>query len=97
MLGGSAVAGWVGCAQPESPRQGLVRLLGLNSNEIAWLDVLSDDEQRELHERLSDSQGNTRTIQLVARVLGPRSRVFAFLGYPALANRRSVCDGTVRE
>ena len=98
LLGGSAVAGWIGCASQESPRAGLVRLLGLNSHEITWLDVLSEDEQRDLHEGLSNGQGNmARTVQLVARVLRPRSRLFAFVGYPALANTRSVCDGIIRE
>jgi len=98
LLGSSAVAGWIRCGRPESPRQGLAWRLGLTGNEIAWLDVLSDVEQQDLHVSLSGGQGNTaRTIQLVARVLRPRARLFAFAGYPALANRRTVCDGTIRE
>ena len=97
LLGGS-VAGWIGCGQAESPRQGLERLLGLNSDEIAWLDVLSDVEQRELHTALLIGQaGTARTIALVTKMLRPRSRLFAFVGYPAMADKRTVCDGTLRE
>jgi hypothetical protein len=97
LLGGS-VAGWIGCGRDESPRQGLVRLLGLNGDEIAWIDVLSDVEQRELHTALSSGQASTtRTIELVTKMLRPRSRLFAFVGYPAMADKRTVCDGTLRE
>jgi hypothetical protein len=99
LVGGGSVAGWLGCGPPESPREGLVRLLGLKSDEIAWLDILSDAEQSELHASLSSGQDSTtaRTVQLVARVLTPRSRLFAFVGYPAVADRRTVCDGILRE
>ena len=97
LLGGS-VAGWIGCGPPESPRQGLVRLLGLKGDESAWLDVLSEVEQQELHTSLSSGQDTTtRTVQLVARILTPRSRLFAFVGYPAVADKRTVCDGILRE
>jgi hypothetical protein len=96
LLGGS-VAGWIGCGQAESPRQGLVRLLGLHSDEIAWLDGLSDVEQRELHTALLSDQASTRTVELVTKMLRPRSRLFAFVGYPAMADKRTVCDGTLRE
>lgn len=98
-LVGGSVAGWIGCGPPESPHQGLVRLLGLKDDEIAWLDVLSEAEQRELHTSLSSGQDSTtaRTVQLVTRVLTPRSRLFAFVGYPAVADRRTVCDGILRE
>ena len=97
LLGGS-VAGWIGCGPAESPRQGLVRLLGLNGDEIAWLDVLSDVEQRDLHTALLSGQtGTTRTTELVTKMLRPRSRLFAFVDYPAMADKRTVCDGTLRE
>lgn len=98
LLASCAAACGIGCGQPESPREGLVRLLELEGEEVAWLDVLSDAEQRDLYEGLSGGQGGApRTIQLLAKIIQPRSRLFAFVGYPALTNRRTVCDGLVRE
>lgn len=98
LLASSAAACGIGCGQPESPREGLARLLELEGEEVAWLDVLNDLEQRDLYEGLSGGQvGAPRTIQLLARVIQPRSRLFAFVGYPTLTNSRTVCDGLVRE
>ena len=74
-----------------------MRLLELDCEEVAWLEGLSDLEQRDLYENLSSGQGSSRTTELLAKVIGPRSRLFAFLDYPTLTNRRTVCDGLLRE
>jgi hypothetical protein len=85
-------------APAETPRQGLGRLLGLKGSEESWLDALSSDEQRDLHEALrhSSQQTSRRTIDLVMKVLGRRERLFAYVGYPELP-RVGVCDGLIRE
>jgi len=99
LLGGCTAAGLAGCAGAESPREGLARLFDLTGEEQAWLDALNDGEQRELYDLLSagDAAGNPRAVRLVAKLLGPRSRLFAFVRYPPARDERSVCDGLVRE
>jgi hypothetical protein len=82
----------------EEPRPGLVRLLGLTGAEEAWLDVLSADEQRELHDAINAPGGRAsrRTVDLVMKVLSRRERLFAYVGYPEL-QRVGLCDGLIRE
>jgi hypothetical protein len=85
-------------ARTEEPRTGLIRLLGLTGAEAVWLDVLSADEQRELHEAIDAPGGHAsrRTVDLVMKVVGRRERLFAYVGYPEL-QRVGVCDGLIRE
>lgn len=77
-------------------------MLGLRAGEESWLAELTSDEQQELHRTLTQSQDRARpvaprTIDLLAKVLGRRSRLFAFLDYPQVADTRSLCDGLMRE
>jgi hypothetical protein len=99
LIGGCTVASLAGCAPTESPREGLVRLLDLNGDEQPWLDALDGGEQRELYDLLSGPEpaASPRAVALVAKLLGPRSRLFAFVRYPPVPDRRSVCDGLIRE
>jgi hypothetical protein len=98
LLSGAAAAGLAACAPPESPRQGLTRLLGLDSDQAEWLDVLNDAEQTDLYATLtSPSEATSRAVGLLAKVLAPRSRLMAFVGYGQASNRRTVCDGLFRE
>ena len=98
LIGGCAAAGLAGCAGPETPHDGLVRVFDLQPDERTWLAVLSEAEQRELYDLLSGSNpADARAVRLTAKLLGGRSRVFAFVGYPPVADRRSVCDGLIRE
>lgn len=96
---GCAAAGLAGCAPAETPREGIARLLDLDGAEQQWLNVLDEREQRELYDILSDPQPETmrRAERLMMKVLSPRSRLFAFVGYPAAADRRTGCDGLVFE
>jgi hypothetical protein len=82
----------------EEPRAGLIRLFGLTGSEVAWLDVLSADEQRDLHDAINAPGGHAspRTVDLVMKVLSRRERLFAYVGYPEL-QRTGVCDGLIRE
>jgi hypothetical protein len=99
LLGGCAAAGVTGCGVSETPREGLARVLDLVGEEQRWLEVLSELEQRELYDILSHPhpEATPRAVRLLAKVLAPRSRLFAFVRYPAVPDRRSVCDGLVRE
>ena len=98
LLSGAAAAGLAGCAPPESPRQGLIRLLGLAIDQADWLDVLDDAEQMDLYAALTSSgEASSRAIGLLTKVLSPRSRLMAFVGYGQASNRRAVCDGLFRE
>lgn len=99
LLGGSTAAGLAGCAGTETPREGLARIFDLQGDEQAWLNALNDAERRELYELLSggDPASNPRAVRLVAKLLGPRSHLFAFVRYPQARDERSVCDGLVRE
>ncbi len=99
LLGGCTAAGIAGCAAPEAPRDGLARLFDLVGEEQRWVDALSQAEQRELYDLVSRPEPvvNPRAVGLVAKFLGPRSHLFAFVRYPAVVDRRSVCDGLIRE
>lgn len=101
-LGASMVAVG-GCSTPpgpgEAPRAGLVRLLGLAPDEEAWLDSLTDDEQRRLFATLASPPAapDRRSVDLLMKVLGRRERLFAYVGYPPLPNGLTACDGLLRE
>ena len=98
LLGGCAAAGLAGCAARETPHDGLIRLFGLDGDERAWLAALAAPEQRELYDLLTGPDpANARAVRLTAKLLGGRSRLFAFVGYPPVQDRRSVCDGLIRE
>jgi hypothetical protein len=99
LLGGWTAAGLAGCAGAETPREGLARLFDLTGEEQAWLNALDDAEQRELYDLLSGggAAASPRAVRLVAKLLGPRSHLFAFVRYPPARDERSVCDGLVRE
>lgn len=99
LLGGVAAAGLGGCeGAVETPRDGLTRLLELGANQVDWLDVLDEVEQTDLYAALTSANRATpRAVALLTKVLGPRSRLMAFVGYGQTANRRSACDGLFRE
>jgi hypothetical protein len=98
LLGGCTAAGLAGCAAEESPRDGIVRLLDLSGDERQWVDTLSDSEQRELHALLSGSDpAGPRAVRLIQKMIGRRSRLFAFVGYPQVPDRRNLCNGVIRE
>ena len=98
LLGGCTAAGLAGCAAAETPREGLERIFDLSGDERRWVDALTEAEQRDLFERLTGPEAaSPQAVRLVAKMLGPRSRLFAFVGYPPAQDRRSVCDGLIRE
>ena len=98
LLSGAAAAGLAACAPSESPRQGLIRLLGLANDQTDWLDVLDEADQSDLYVALvGPGEASSRAIGLLAKVLSPRSRLMAFVGYGQASNRRAVCDGLFRE
>ena len=75
-----------------------MRLLGLASDQADWLDVLDDAEQTDLYAALNGpGVAPPRAVGLLAKVLSPRSRLMAFVGYGQASNRRTVCDGLFRE
>jgi hypothetical protein len=99
LLGTAALAPFWGCRPSEGDRDAIVRLLGLLPAEVTWLERLKPAEQRELREALErPADGRTdRAAHLAFSMMGTRSRTFAFAGYPAVEDRRSVCDGLLAE
>ena len=98
LVGGCAAAGLAGCAARETPHDGLTRLFGLEEEERTWVTALAPAEQRELYDLLTGPDpAHARAVRLTAKLLGGRSRLFAFVGYPPVQDRRSVCDGLIRE
>lgn len=98
LFSGVAAAGMTGCGEPEPPRAALARVFGLQGEQVRWLDRLNDEQAAELWSALnSSSLATSRTVDLIARVLLPRSHVLAFVGYGTVANQTSVCDGLFRE
>ena len=78
----------------------LAALLGLKSSEQAWLSALTAAERHELRRALAaapDAPVAPRTIELLGKLVSRRSRLFAYLDYPKVADLRSVCDGLLRE
>jgi hypothetical protein len=98
-MGAAATGACSRSAPTEAPQAGLVRLLGLHPDEVAWLNVLSDMEKQALHEALANPRGAPapETVGLLMKVLGPRERLFAYVGYPALPDSLRACDGLLRE
>jgi hypothetical protein len=87
---------WLGAAE----REALSELVGLRPGQEGWLTDLTAGEQEELRQALGPGGGGSatpRTVQLLARVLGRRSRLYAYLNYPQVEDQRSVCDGLMRE
>lgn len=101
LVGGTALAAVSGMLRrPEAGTDALARALGLAPGEEAWLDDLTPGEQRELALYLSGEAGgpsSPRAVDLAVRVIGRRSRLFAFVRYPVLGDERVVCDGLIRE
>lgn len=98
LLTGVAAAGLTACGPPESARDGIARLLGLSMDQANWLDVLNDAEQADLYTALtSPGEATSRAVGLLAKVLAPRSRLLAFVGYGQTSNRRTACNGLFRE
>jgi hypothetical protein len=99
LLGGAVLAPLWGCQRLEPDRQAIVRILGLSASELAWLERLAPDALRELRDGLERPGGErtARAVDLTFHVIADRSRTFAFVGYPALPDRRSVCDGLLAE
>lgn len=100
----ASIAGTIACSPPGrrptgSPRERLIRALGLKETEIEWLSSLSEKEQEELIAGLeSPAAGSAdRTTALLMKLLGRRDRLFAYVGYPPLPDRLEGCDGLIRE
>ncbi len=64
----------------------------------SWLATLSHARQAQL---LSALEGDTAAIpgalDTLVRLLGPRSRLFAYVGYPEATDKMTLCDGLFRE
>jgi hypothetical protein len=98
LAGSAAAASWPACGPRAAPRERLAALLGLRPAEQAWLDELRPREQERL---LAGLQGKGplegRALDAAIKLLSRRSHLFPYLGYPEVADERSVCDGLVRE
>lgn len=98
LLSGSALARALPAAAAPRPDDGLVRLLQLTASEAAWLRDLTSKERGELAAGLQ-ARGPVaaHTLHLAQKLLSRRSHLFPYLGYPQVEDKRSVCDGLVRE
>ena len=103
LLAGGGVAGALSplsAAGATLETTSLAAALGLRGGESRWLTELTAGERRELQQALRDGAGEPvtpRTLDLLNRLLGRRSRLYAFVDYPPVADVRSVCDGLLRE
>jgi hypothetical protein len=99
LIGSAVLAPFWACGRSESDRDAVARLLGLLPNEAAWLNPLSPAELHDLREALEKPghQATDRAAQLTFSLVGTRSRTFAYVGYPLVNDKRSVCDGLLRE
>lgn len=99
LLGSAALAPFWACGTSESDRDAVGRLLGLHADEQTWLNPLTPAQLRELRAALEapGTQTTDRAAQLTFSLVGNRSRTFAFVGYPKVNDKRSVCDGLLTE
>lgn len=101
LLAGAVVSpGLFGCQTSRTSIERLSVLLGLIGSEKQWLDSLTSVEQAELADALTgplDEPVTDRAIELAAKVISRRSRLFAFVDYPGVPDYSSVCDGLIRE
>jgi hypothetical protein len=99
LLGSAVLAPFWACRKPQSDADAVARLLGLRADEQAWLTPLTPAQLRELRTALEapGRQTTERATQLTFSLVGNRSRTFAFVGYPKVNDKRSVCDGLFRE
>lgn len=97
-MAGALTAGLPACSRIPRPLPELVRALGLEDAEQAWLSVLSTADQRRIVRALLDpASASPEIIRLTTKIIGARSRLFAFLDYPRLADEQTVCDGLIQE
>lgn len=99
LLAGMLAPLWGGCRPRESDTDAVARLLGLRPDERAWLTPLAPAHLEELRAGLETPEGARadRAVERAFDLLGHRRRTFAFVGYPQVNDRRSACDGLLRE
>jgi hypothetical protein len=100
LLGSVAVTPLLACRASEPDAVAVARLLGLHEDERVWLTGLTPPQLQELRaalERPGDAATTDRAAHLTFSLVGNRSRTFAFVGYPKVNDRRSVCDGLLTE
>jgi hypothetical protein len=99
LIGSALLAPLWGCRSQEPDLAAIARMLGLQPGELSWLERMPADTRRELRGALEQPAGERadRAVALTFSLLGTRSRTFAFVGYPAVNDRRSVCDGLLAE
>jgi hypothetical protein len=96
LVAGAALA----CARREAPQPSdLGTLLGLDENQRHWLEALSEAEREELAAALAAggaTAASPRSVALLMKVVGRRSRLFAYVGYPEMDDEPDLCDGLVK-
>jgi hypothetical protein len=94
-----AAASVSSCRRAGPPEQELAALLGLSAEERSWLAAMTPDDQAHLLAALSAGAADSdrRSRDLLFGLVQPRDRLFAYVGYPPVNRRRSVCDGLLRE
>jgi hypothetical protein len=99
LLGSALIIPVWGCRPGEPDPLAIARYLGLDPAEQPWLEALSPQAQSELRAALERPGGSDteRAVELTFSLLGTRSRTYAFVGYPAVNDRRAACDGLLAE
>ena len=96
LVAGAALA----CVPREAPQAlDLATLLGLDADQRHWLDALTEPERVELAAALAAgaaAASSPRTVALLLKVVGRRSRLFAYVGYPEMDDEPDLCDGLVK-
>ena len=82
------------CAKRAPPDERIEELLGLDRS---WVAALAAEDREHLVTALESRSRDRRAGDLIFRLVEPRDRLFAYVEYPAVSRRRSVCDGLLRE
>jgi hypothetical protein len=95
----ASTAAIVGCRTAATPEEQLAAALGLTADEQSWIAELTPEDRQHLLAALSSGAAgkDPRALNILFGLLRRRDRLFAFVGYPPVAARRSVCDGLLRE
>ena len=85
------------CAKRAPTDERIVELLGLGPQDRSWVAALAAEDREHLVTALESRSRDRRAGDMIFRLVEPRDRLFAYVEYPAVSRRRSVCDGLLRE
>ncbi len=99
LMTAAAGAALSGCQTTPPTKEDLLALLDLQDSEREWVSGLSQEQVTALCEGLTAGEGaeRARAIELAVKMLEPRERLVAYVGYPTRVKITNVCDALYRE